>query len=53
MKVLIAPPQADGAGAVHHGFDVGAEVAHQIRIGEIARDELGATAHQIDRKSVV
>jgi hypothetical protein len=47
VKVLITSPQTDGTGAMHHGFDVGTQVAHQFGITQIALDELGAAPHQM------
>jgi hypothetical protein len=47
VKVLITSPQTDGAGAMHHGLDVGTQVTRQLRITQIALDELGAAPHQM------
>ncbi|KPW97630.1 hypothetical protein ALO50_200078 [Pseudomonas syringae pv. cerasicola] len=46
-EILAASPQADGACAVHHRFHVIAQRPHQIRVSEVALDELGATPDQV------
>ncbi|MNY08128.1 hypothetical protein D3C86_1409660 [compost metagenome] len=47
MKVLITPPQTDGAGAVHHGLNVGAQFPGKFRVTQVALNELGATPNQM------
>ncbi|MCY1455981.1 hypothetical protein D9M71_731630 [compost metagenome] len=32
---------------MHHGLDVGTQLACQFRVTQVASDELGATAHQM------
>ena len=47
IEMLVTPPDANRAGAVHHHFNIPAQLLHQFRVGQIALDKLRATRTQM------
>jgi hypothetical protein len=46
-KILLAPPDAYCSSTVHHGLNVMAQLANQIRVDQVALNELGPTPYQV------